>query len=99
MGKRIRSSEDAVLNQMFEAFSKHQYISMSSLESITQQPKSFLQQLVKRYCNYNSAGHTYELKPQFRHYSLPKDDDEEEDDIVDDDDDDDDDNNNNDTNT
>jgi hypothetical protein len=92
MGKRVRSDEDTVLNLMFEAFSKNQYISMSALEQITQQPKNFLQQLVKRYCNYNNAGHTYELKPQFRHYSASKDDDE--DDIEDDDDDDDDDNNN-----
>ena len=91
MGKRVRSDEDTVLNLMFEAFSKNQYISMSALETITQQPKNFLQQLVKRYCNYNNAGHTYELKPQFRHYSMSKDDD---DDIEDDDDDEDDDNNN-----
>ena len=54
-GKRIRSSEDAVLRVIFDAFSKNQYISMASLEAVTQQPKNFLQQLVKRYCNYNSA--------------------------------------------
>ena len=54
-GKRIRSSEDDVLRVIFDAFSKNQYISMASLEAVTQQPKNFLQQLVKRYCNYNSA--------------------------------------------
>lgn len=110
MGKRVRSDEDVVLNLMFEAFSKNQYISMSALETITQQPKNYLQQLVKKYCNYNNAvnrktqspkyfyfssqGHTYELKPQYRYYGPTK---EEDDDIEDDDDDDDDDNNN--TNT
>jgi hypothetical protein len=55
LGKRVRSSEDKVLNLIFEAFSKHQYISMSSLEGITNEPKSSLQQLVKRYCNYNNS--------------------------------------------
>ena len=55
MGKRVRSSEDTVLNLMFDAFSKNQYISMADLEHKTQQPKNFLQQLVKRYCNYNNA--------------------------------------------
>jgi len=98
MGKRVRSDEDVVLNLMFEAFSKNQYISLSSLETITQQPKNYLQQLVKKYCNYNNAGHTYELKPQYRYYSPAKEDDDEEEDIKDDDDDDDDDDNNN-TNT
>ncbi len=97
MGKRVRSDEDVVLNLMFGAFSKNQYISMSALETITQQPKNYLQQLVKKYCNYNNAGHTYELKPQCRHYSVGKEEEEEEDDMDDDDDDDDDDNNN--TNT
>jgi hypothetical protein len=55
MGKRIRSSEETVLPIMFTAFAKNQYISMSGLESITRQPKQFLQQLVKKYCNYNNA--------------------------------------------
>jgi transcription initiation factor TFIIF subunit beta len=86
-GKRVRSDEDVVLNRMFEAFAKNQYISMSGLEGITAQPKNYLQQLVKKYCNYNNAGHTYELKPQFRHYSAPK---EQDDDEMEDDDDDDD---------
>ena len=59
MGKRVRSSEQTVLDLMFNAFSEHQYISMLSLETITQQPKNYLQQLVKRYCNYNSAVMSY----------------------------------------
>jgi hypothetical protein len=63
---------------------------MSSLETITKQPKNYLQQLVKRYCNYNNAGHTYELKPQFRHYTVTKDQDDDDDDDIEDDDDDDD---------
>jgi len=55
VGKRVRSSEETVLNLMFEAFGKNQFISMSGLETITQQPRNFLQQLVKKYCNYNNA--------------------------------------------
>jgi hypothetical protein len=34
---------------------------MSGLETITQQPKNFLQQLVKKYCNYNNAVKTTHL--------------------------------------
>jgi len=98
MGKRVRSDEDVVLSLMFDAFAKNQYISLSALETITQQPKNYLQQLVKKYCNYNNAGHTYELKPQFRYYSPAKEtkeeDDDDDDDFKDDDDDDDDNNNN-----
>lgn len=62
LGKRVRGSEDAVLELIFSAFAKNQYISMASLETITQQPKNFLQQLVKRYCNYNSAVRKYTSK-------------------------------------
>ncbi|CAF1668742.1 unnamed protein product [Adineta ricciae] len=97
-GKRLRGSEDEVTTKLFEAFSKNQYISMSGLEEITNQPKNFLQQLVKMYCNYNNSGHTYELKPQFRGRSIAKDDDDDDDMDDDDDDDDDDDNSNNNNN-
>ena len=89
-GKRIRSDEDTVLNIIFDAFSKNQYISMAALEAITQQPRNYLQQLVKRYCNYNNTGHTYELKSQFQQYSTSNAKDNDDDDIEDDDDDDDD---------
>lgn len=56
--KRVRSDEEFVRKLIFGAFSKHQYISMSALETITQQPKNYLQQLVKQYCNYNNAVNT-----------------------------------------
>jgi transcription initiation factor TFIIF subunit beta len=58
IGNRVRSDEDVVVRRIFDAFSKHQYISMSALETITQQPKNYLQQLVKVYCNYNNAVNT-----------------------------------------
>ena len=53
--KRIRDSEEDVTRLIFEAFSKNQYIQMSGLEDQTKQPKIYLQQLLKRYCNYNSS--------------------------------------------
>ncbi|CAF1526575.1 unnamed protein product [Adineta steineri] len=97
--KLVRIPEEIVIDRIFKAFTKNQYISMSSLQTITQQPRNFLQELVKRYCNYNNAGHTYELKQQYRHYGTQKeekdDDDENDDDIEDDDDDTEDDDDNN----
>jgi len=88
-GKRIRSSEDSVLDMMFDAFEKHQYISMASLESITHQPKAFLKELVNKHCIYNSRTRTYELKPESTYYGPTTKDDENGDGDDDDDDDDD----------
>lgn len=55
MIKKIRDSEDAVTNKIFELFSKHEYVSLAALERYTQQPKSYLQELLKKYCNYNNS--------------------------------------------
>jgi len=60
-GKRVRSDEDVVTNRIFSAFAKNQYISMGSLETITQQPKTYLHQLLKRYCNYNHTVRRFEF--------------------------------------
>lgn len=55
MGKKIRGSEDDVTRMIFDLFSKHEYISLAALEHFTQQPKTYLQQLLKKYCNYNNS--------------------------------------------
>lgn len=54
-GKKIRGSEDDVTRQLFDLYSRHEYYSLAALERLTNQPKDFLKELLKKYCNYNNA--------------------------------------------
>jgi transcription initiation factor TFIIF subunit beta len=62
---------DKVQELLFSAFEKHQYYNVKDLVRITQQPITYLKEILKEICIYNmKAPHRnmWELKPEYRHY-------------------------------
>jgi transcription initiation factor TFIIF subunit beta len=60
---------------LFNAFEKHQYYNIKDLVTITNQPISYLKEILKEYCEYsvkNPHKNTWHLKPEYRHYSEEK---------------------------
>ncbi|XP_019880089.2 general transcription factor IIF subunit 2-like [Aethina tumida] len=75
-GKRARDDKDAVMERLFAAFEKHQYYNIKDLVKLTNQPVTYLKQILKEACSYNmTAPHKnmWELKPEFRHYKKEED--------------------------
>jgi len=71
VGKKSREDKDVVLNMLFEAFEKHQYYNIQDLTKITNQPMPYLKEILREVCTYNLQHphkHTWELKPEYRHY-------------------------------
>jgi len=69
--KRARADKDKVMDMLFSAFEKHQYYNVKDLQAYTQQPITYLKDILREICNYNmKAPHRsmWELKPEFRHY-------------------------------
>lgn len=74
-GKRIRHDREEVQNKLFEVFEKHQYYNIQDLVRLTNQPITYLKEILKELCTYNvKAPHRnmWELKPEYRHYKEPK---------------------------
>lgn len=70
-GKRLRADKDKVLEMLFGEFEKHQYYNIKDLVRITNQPITYLKEILKEICIYNmKAPHRnmWELKPEYRHY-------------------------------
>ena len=70
-GKRARMDREPVQELLFNAFEKHQYYNVKDLVRITQQPITWLKEILKEICIYNmKAPHRnmWELKPEYRHY-------------------------------
>jgi transcription initiation factor TFIIF subunit beta len=60
---------------LFNAFEKHQYYNIKDLVSLTNQPISYLKEILKEICEYsvkNPHKNTWHLKPEYRHYSEEK---------------------------
>ena len=69
--KRTRLPEDQVQALLFCTFEEHQYYRIEDLVRITQQPMSYLKEILRMICKYNvKAPHKnmWELKPEYRHY-------------------------------
>ncbi|XP_052782855.1 general transcription factor IIF subunit 2-like [Mya arenaria] len=74
-GKRIRDDKEVVKNRLFEIFEKHQYYNIQDLVKLTNQPVTYLKEILKELCTYNmKAPHKnmWELKPEYRHYKEDK---------------------------
>jgi transcription initiation factor TFIIF subunit beta len=70
-GKKIRLEKEQVQELLFAAFEKHQYYNVKDLVRITNQPITFLKEILKEICVYNmKAPHKnmWELKAEYRHY-------------------------------
>lgn len=60
---------------LFNAFEKHQYYNIKDLVEVTNQPISYLKEILKEYCVYsvkNPHKNMWNLKPEYRHYSNDK---------------------------
>ncbi|XP_047456709.1 general transcription factor IIF subunit 2-like isoform X2 [Mugil cephalus] len=70
-GKMVRAERQVVLDMLFSAFEKHQYYNIKDLVDITQQPVTYLKEIMREIGTYNSKGahkSTWELKAEYRHY-------------------------------
>lgn len=70
-GKKARDDKNAVLDMLFNAFEKHQYYNIKDLVKITNQPISYLKEILKEVCDYNMKNphkNMWELKKEYRHY-------------------------------
>ncbi|XP_014661748.1 PREDICTED: general transcription factor IIF subunit 2-like isoform X2 [Priapulus caudatus] len=74
-GKKSRADKDQVMDMLFSAFEKHQYYNIKDLVRTTNQPVTYLKEILKEICVYNiKAPHRnmWELKPEYRHYKEDK---------------------------
>lgn len=63
------------MDMLFNAFEKHQYYNIKDLVTLTNQPISYLKEILKELCEYsvkNPHKNTWHLKPEYRHYSVDK---------------------------
>jgi transcription initiation factor TFIIF subunit beta len=75
-GKKSRDDKDKVLEMLFGAFEDHQYYNLKDLVRITNQPVTYLKEVLKEVCNYcvkNPHKNMWELKPEYRHYKQDQD--------------------------
>ncbi|KAM6954842.1 general transcription factor IIF subunit 2-like [Lycodopsis pacificus] len=80
-GKMVRAERQLVLDMLFSAFEKHQYYNIKDLVDITQQPVTYLKEIMRDIGTYNSKGahkSTWELKPEYRHYQSAEEEEKEE---------------------
>lgn len=69
--KKSREDKDKVMDMLFTAFEKHQYYYLRDLEKLTNQPISYLKEILKEIAFHNKNNphkNMWELKPEFRHY-------------------------------
>ncbi|XP_034665601.1 general transcription factor IIF subunit 2 [Drosophila subobscura] len=52
-GKKARDDKNSVMDMLFHAFEKHQYYNIKDLVKITNQPISYLKEILKDVCDYN----------------------------------------------
>jgi transcription initiation factor TFIIF subunit beta len=70
-GKRAKDDREVVLDLIFSAFQQHEYYNFKDLVQKTQQPVSYLREILKEVCQYSvKAPHRnmWHLKPEYRHY-------------------------------
>ncbi|KAH8341925.1 hypothetical protein KR059_005069 [Drosophila kikkawai] len=80
-GKKSRDDKNAVMDMLFHAFEKHQYYNIKDLVKITNQPISYLKEILKDVCDYNMKNphkNMWELKKEYRHYKTEEKKEEEE---------------------
>ncbi len=74
-GKKSREEREVVMERLFALFEKHQYYNIRDLVRETNQPVSYLKEVLKEVCNYNLKNphkNMWELKPEYRHYHKPE---------------------------
>lgn len=67
--KRLRQDRQKVLDQLFNAFAKHEFYNIKDLVKLTQQPPNYLKGILNGICRYNGKGahkNMWELKEEFK---------------------------------
>lgn len=75
MGKKTRDDPFVVQQKLFGAFEKHQYYNIRDLVNHTQQPVTYLKEILREICDYKNKApfkNMWELKPEYRHYGKPE---------------------------
>ncbi len=70
-GKKSRDDKEAVMEKLFALFEKHQYYNIKDLVRATNQPVTYLKEILNEVCKYNLKQphkNMWELKPEYRHY-------------------------------
>jgi len=70
-GKKMRDDKDKVQEILFALFEKHQYYNIKDLAKETNQPMSYLREILNEVCVYSVKPphrNMWELKPEYRHY-------------------------------
>lgn len=70
-GKKLRDDKDVVTEKLLAAFEKHQFYNIKDLANLTNQPVTYLKEILREFCNYNTKNphrNMWELKPEYRHY-------------------------------
>lgn len=73
--KRIRGDRDHITNEIFALFEQQQYYSAKELEKRTNQPKSYIVEIMKEIGSFNKIGphrNQWQLKEGYSCYQLPK---------------------------
>lgn len=63
------------MDMLFNAFEKHQFYNIKDLVNLTNQPISYLKEILKEICDYsvkNPHKNTWHLKQEYSHYSEQK---------------------------
>ncbi|CAD6186605.1 unnamed protein product [Caenorhabditis auriculariae] len=71
--KTYRADRDLLRQAIFNAFEKHQYYRLQDLQQLTQQPASYVKELLQEIAVYNTSPphkSMWELKPEYRNYSI-----------------------------
>ncbi|XP_065325179.1 general transcription factor IIF subunit 2-like isoform X2 [Gordionus sp. m RMFG-2023] len=70
--KKVRIEKERLMEILFTAFEKHQYYSLKDLVKISEQPVTYIKEVLKEICDYNLKNphkNMWELKPEYRHYA------------------------------
>jgi len=70
-GKNVRVEKQQLVELLFQAFEKHQFYKLVDLARITQQPPTYVKEVLSEIAQYNTGPthrYTWELKPEYRHY-------------------------------
>ncbi|KYQ92305.1 TFIIF subunit [Tieghemostelium lacteum] len=66
--KMERKSEDEVIDMLLNAFEENKYYDLKTLVQITEQPMSYLKQILLKTCDLNRSGpnkNMYQIKPEY----------------------------------
>ncbi|KAK2720680.1 general transcription factor IIF subunit 2-like [Artemia franciscana] len=71
-GKKLRDDKNVVTDKLFKAFGQHQYYNLRDLVKLTNQPVTYLKEILNEYCVYNTKAphkNMWQLKKEYSNYT------------------------------